>query len=182
LAPASASFRLAGPTLIGRASDGGAPGFRAPGEFRLADRWMSGEHARLEPRSGAWVLSDAGSRNGTYVDGKRVVEERIGDGALIEVGHSLLCFRLVPAQAAAAVGRAAEERRLGSIVTWSPEVALLIGELRRLAPSPQPILILAETGTGKESLAAEIHRLSGRTGELCPVNWRPGQPTLALAA
>lgn len=41
---------------------------------------------------------------------------------------------------------------------------------RRLAPSGLPILLLGETGTGKELFAQEIHRSSARRGPIVDVN------------
>ncbi len=43
-------------------------------------------------------------------------------------------------------------------------------ELRVLAGSSVPVMILGETGVGKEVAASAIHRLSGRSGEFMPVN------------
>lgn len=46
----------------------------------------------------------------------------------------------------------------------------VLGQARRLAPHPSPVLLTGETGTGKEIVASEIHRLSGRKGPFVPVN------------
>ncbi len=52
----------------------------------------------------------------------------------------------------------------------SEPMAALLRELTRVAPSELPLLILGPTGSGKELTAQEIHRRSGRTGPLVPVN------------
>lgn len=46
----------------------------------------------------------------------------------------------------------------------------VLRELATLAPSTLPILILGPTGCGKELVARELHRRSGRRGPLVPVN------------
>ena len=43
-------------------------------------------------------------------------------------------------------------------------------EIGLVAQSGVPVLVLGETGVGKERVAEEIHRQSGRTGPLVPVN------------
>jgi DNA-binding NtrC family response regulator len=52
----------------------------------------------------------------------------------------------------------------------SEPMASLLRDLARVAPSPLPVLVLGPTGSGKELAAREIHRLSGRPGELVAVN------------
>jgi DNA-binding NtrC family response regulator len=46
----------------------------------------------------------------------------------------------------------------------------LLGYIEKLAPSEVPVLIIGETGTGKELVARHIHQLSGRTGPFLAVN------------
>jgi len=71
----------------------------------------------------------------------------------------------------------AEHARLGSdresevrIDGPSPAAARLRDEVRRTAGPRFTVLIHGETGSGKEVVAREIHRLSGRMGEIVAVN------------
>ncbi len=57
--------------------------------------------------------------------------------------------------------REAEERRL-TLVGESPAMNELLDKVERVARVPRPVLILGERGTGKELIAAAIHRLSPR--------------------
>jgi pSer/pThr/pTyr-binding forkhead associated (FHA) protein len=76
------SFSLDGQTTLGRSSKN---------MIRLDDQEASRQHARISPQGGWWVLEDLGSRNGTFVNGKRLgqaVALRAGDE--IEMGDTLL--------------------------------------------------------------------------------------------
>ena len=56
--------------------------------------------------------------------------------------------------------RRAMERSPGAFLSASPAMEALLQEARRLAASPAPILIVGETGSGKEVLARWIHARS----------------------
>jgi DNA-binding NtrC family response regulator len=56
------------------------------------------------------------------------------------------------------------------IVTQSKAMQSIFRYLEAIGPSPQPVLITGETGSGKELIARAVHRLSGRAGELVAVN------------
>jgi two-component system, NtrC family, nitrogen regulation response regulator GlnG len=56
------------------------------------------------------------------------------------------------------------------IVTQNRSMFAVFRYLEAIAPSPQPVLITGETGTGKELAARALHRLSNRAGELVSVN------------
>ena len=50
----------------------------------------------------------------------------------------------------------------GDIVTRSPVLEAMLGEAKRVAATDASIMILGQTGTGKELLARAIHRASPR--------------------
>ena len=62
-------------------------------ELTLPSRWMSSVHARILRGPQGWRLEDAGSRNGTMVNGQTVAHVVLGDGDVIEVGRTLGIFR-----------------------------------------------------------------------------------------
>ena len=43
---------------------------RSKGDLILDDTMISGQHAKLKFKDGAWLLRDLGSTNGTMVDGR----------------------------------------------------------------------------------------------------------------
>ncbi|MCG8421166.1 MAG: sigma 54-interacting transcriptional regulator [Proteobacteria bacterium] len=152
---------------IGRC-DSGPPRLDTPAQLVICDRWMSRQHAIIDWAAGHYVVRDAGSRNGTWVNGREIgadSEHILNNGDLVEVGHSLLCYRVVPRQAAAALAAERKATPFGPTPTFSPDMAMLLSDLRRVARSTESVLILAETGAGKEIAAAAIHQLSGRSGE-----------------
>ena len=55
-------------------------------------------------------------------------------------------------------------------IVADPVMARLYAEARRIAPSPIGVLLIGETGAGKEVFARTIHAASGRTGPLICVN------------
>jgi DNA-binding NtrC family response regulator len=51
---------------------------------------------------------------------------------------------------------------LGELVGMSPVMQEIFSTIRQVAPTSAPVLICGETGTGKELVAREIHKLSSR--------------------
>ena len=52
------------------------------------------------------------------------------------------------------------------VIGGSPALARVLQTVKKVAASPLPVLVLGETGTGKELIARALHRLSGRKGPL----------------
>jgi formate hydrogenlyase transcriptional activator len=60
--------------------------------------------------------------------------------------------------------RQGPERRFEQIVGKSPALEAVLDQVVKVAPSDSSVLVLGETGTGKEVIARAIHNLSGRCG------------------
>jgi pSer/pThr/pTyr-binding forkhead associated (FHA) protein len=84
-ATAGARYALTGEvTSIGRHPDSG---------IFLDDVTVSRRHAEIRRAGdGQFVLSDAGSLNGTYLDGDRIEEAALREGAQIQIGKFRLVF------------------------------------------------------------------------------------------
>ena len=74
-----------------RTADGRSLDLRAPG------RWISTQHAALRARGGEWIAEDAGSRNGTFVNGERITTRVLRAGDLLEAGRVYFVVRGAPA-------------------------------------------------------------------------------------
>ncbi|MBI4911746.1 MAG: sigma-54-dependent Fis family transcriptional regulator [Acidobacteria bacterium] len=64
----------------------------------------------------------------------------------------------------------AQPRETGILTDGSEPMATLLAECARVAPTELPVLLLGPTGSGKELVARELHRLSGRLGPFVAVN------------
>ncbi len=59
----------------------------------LNDKFMSSKHAEINAEHGVWVLRDAGSTNGTYVNNRRVDRHELVDNDFIKFGSAMLKFK-----------------------------------------------------------------------------------------
>lgn len=137
----------------------------------IPDARMSVAHARLVRKDGATHVEDAGSTNGTLVNGAAATEGALRDGDVVELGQTLFVYREI----ADDVGRAADldggpEATPSGLATLDPLLARRYERLARVAAAPLPLLLLGETGTGKEVLARAVHALSKRPGPFVAVN------------
>jgi transcriptional regulator with PAS, ATPase and Fis domain len=139
----------------------------------IPDSTVSGAHARLTrvPQGeGEFVIEDLGSTNGTYVDGRRIERPaRLRQGAILFLGSQVLLFRTVTPVEMVAL-REDEARPIAPVATMSPLLALTTTKLRLLARSNAEILLVGETGVGKEVFATAVHAASGRLGKLVAIN------------
>lgn len=59
-------------------------------ELCLRDSGVSRKHARFAWKGEGYALEDVGSGNGTYVNGKRIVEQVLADGDVVQFGPNIV--------------------------------------------------------------------------------------------
>jgi transcriptional regulator with PAS, ATPase and Fis domain len=137
---------------------------------------VSRRHVEVRREGSDYVARDLGSRNGTLVNGHPVSETalepldelRIGDAIvkLVEEGvEDYARYRLDGTMLGGGRHAPASSSLVGGL-----QMDRILSELHRVARAPLNVLLLGASGTGKEVVASELHRLSGRSGRFAAVN------------
>ena len=137
-------------------------------EVFLDDPRVSRPHARIIRNRGRFHLEDCGSKNGTKLGSRVIRYEEISDGSLIQLGHTFLLYR--EHEDGSPPGAAVENEGLPGLASLVPALSQQLRMLARAARSNVSLLLLGETGTGKEVVARAIHRASERRGPFIAVN------------
>jgi transcriptional regulator with PAS, ATPase and Fis domain len=128
------------------------------------DPYVSQAHCVLERKPGGSLLvRDSGSRNGTHVDGAPVEIAELRIGAYLGVGRTSLV----------AIGASGPEpvRAIEMLRGRDPVLRTTVEQAQRAALAECSVLIVGETGTGKDLFARVIHEGSRRSaGPFVAVN------------
>jgi two-component system, NtrC family, response regulator GlrR len=104
-------------------------------------------------------VRDLDSRNGTILDGVRIVDAYLRSGSLIRMGATVVSFQLGTESNRLLLS---DRRQFGSLVGASVAMRGIFALLERAAASDATVLLEGETGTGKSQVAQSIHRESAR--------------------
>ncbi|GAB4217376.1 MAG: hypothetical protein OHK0013_44800 [Sandaracinaceae bacterium] len=163
---------LTQPTLrIGRDVTGSS-------DLRIPEQAVSRVHALVELRAdGVWLV-DAGSTNGTLVNGVRVPTHRLAEHDVVRIGDTV--FRFVASGAADYAPYRVDGTVIESLRRLRPAVRtelvggyqmdLLLSRVEKVARTQLACVITGESGTGKELLARTLHATSERRGPYQAVN------------
>ena len=150
-------------------------GRSAPSSFLVPHSTVSRVHARLERTESGVVLRDVGSRNGIFVDGRRVTETLLADGSIVRIGDTL--FEYVARDARAYLAYRLDGRVLGGTpratiagAVGGRRLAELAVEVAAVARTDLSVVVQGESGTGKELVARALHAGSGRQGRFAAIN------------
>ena len=151
---------------------------REPGvDLELEVPAVSRKHAEIGWANGAYHVRDLGSRNGVIVNGRRVQGAILDDCDELRIGDAIFKFverdaeqyagyRLDGSMTRGATRRATQP----SLLVGGLQMDRIVAELERVAPTPLSVVLRGASGTGKEVVASELHRLSGRPGRFGAVN------------
>jgi transcriptional regulator with PAS, ATPase and Fis domain len=134
-------------------------GTAAGSHLRLTDPTVSRLHCELRVVAGAVRVTDSGSTNGTYVDDVRVGEAQVRLGAVLRAGETVLGLSAGDERASIDLS---PRHSFGGVIGASTEMRRLYAVLEKVAPTDSAVLVLGETGTGKELVARAIHDASPR--------------------
>ena len=127
------------------------------------DPAMSRRHLVVAQKGSVAMVRDLGSSNGTFVNGKQVASAYVLPGNVIRAGNSLFLVLREPPLC--------RGDGFTCLVGSNAELAdTLLLASRAAAEKERTILLLGETGTGKDVLARCLHDSAGTAGPFVHVN------------
>jgi len=138
---------------------------------------VSRRHVEVRREGDDYVARDLGSRNGILLNGhpanavvlEPLDELRIGDAILKLVDEGVDDYARYRIDGTM-LGGAERHAPASSALVGGLQMDRILDELHRVARAPLNVLLLGARGTGKEVVASELHRLSGRGGRFAAVN------------
>lgn len=123
------------------------------------DEAVSRHHCRVWLTGAGVAIRDLGSKNGTLVNGVRLVEALLPPGIAVTVGGSELRVEVEGGVRQVALST---EGRFGEAIGSAPAMRAAFARLAAAARTDEPLVIRGESGTGKEVLARAVHEAGAR--------------------
>jgi len=156
------------PFRIGRSRDA---------DFTVPSREVSSFHAEIVLADDGYAVRDLGSRNGTFVNGERVVEARLGDGDILHIAQEECRFGVIEEGGFTDEGTlAAPQQAQQQLIREANDLERLFAQ-RAVTAAFQPIVrlddgtrlayeTLGRPGAGIERYdVGELFRIAGNRGE-----------------
>ena len=131
-------------------------------DLTLSDSTISKRHCEITVDEGGYQIRDLESTNGTLVQGVKVAAAFLNPGTEFQLGKTRVIF--CPLQESRDIPLSRNES-FGAMIGRSVAMRRIFHLAETYSPTDATIMITGETGTGKEILAAEIHKHSQRAGK-----------------
>lgn len=141
----------------------------------LDDGKISSIHCELQATHAGVRVRDVGSKNGTYVGAVRITEAFLTEPGVLTIGETDLAFSPTQPESVPL----AQADSFGPLAGRSAAMRVVFERLSRASPTELTVLLLGETGTGKEVAAQAIHGGSARKGPFVVVDCASIPPSLA---
>jgi DNA-binding NtrC family response regulator len=131
------------------------------------DPRMSLQHAEIRLDNGVAMVRDLGSASGTGLNGEPLQgTHELVQGDVLRMGDTLVVYSRWAGADEAEPSAGAEPELTGT----SASIAAIRRSVDAVAPHRRTVVVTGETGTGKEIVARQVHRRSGRPGPFVAVS------------
>ncbi len=144
-------------------------------DIQVEDPRVSSHHCALDTTGDVLLVVDLDSRNGLYIGNARVRSAQLETTSLaFVVGQTTVVIRC-------GSGRDSDRcvEQIPGMVGNSEPMLRVAAAIRKHATQRAPVLLVGESGVGKDVAARALHVLSGRVGEYQPINVATIPETLA---
>jgi transcriptional regulator with GAF, ATPase, and Fis domain len=125
----------------------------------LHDETVSRYHCRIVQEANSYLLVDASSTNGTFINRVRIKEAYLKPGCTLGLGQTELKFLTADEKVEIVPSR---KDHCGEMVGKHARMREIYAIIEKIAPTNTTVVIEGDTGTGKEVVAQAIHKLSSR--------------------
>lgn len=141
----------------------------------LASDYVSRRHGCITRSGRLYIASDLGSKNGFVLNGRTVREAPLSPGDVLRFGNFVgVCVR-------APIDTDFSLRTLAPDLFGGWELAVAFERLLELSPTDLSVVLVGETGTGKERFARALHAASSRRGPFRAINCSVYSKSMAAA-
>jgi transcriptional regulator with GAF, ATPase, and Fis domain len=130
-------------------------------DLQLTDPSVSRHHCVLRIDERGLEMTDLGSRNGTIAGAGKLelVRGYLSSGVRVNLGQTTIAIEILDRDVVQPISAA---DRFGPILGGSPAMRRLYPLIEQCGRAASTVLVIGETGTGKELIAEAIHAASDR--------------------